>query len=419
MGQNTSGVPRITVTLKIFEPMLVPRLRGMPFVVLRSVIEGRSYVERVESFPAVRTFPVNLHINGKGTLPVVEIHVVTATDAQSFSSNSNVKHYASVPVPLEAISGPWQADSFQLLPLETELLTADPGFQPICMWLGLSEGADLSSTVGADIGVVNDMFENASALGKRLTSPKVCIAIYGRRETTDRWDSVVSCQGGAESAAACVAPGPLFTDQATQVMQEALESANRLVCGLHQHLEESRSSHSGFAALENENQQLQASLEQQREKYEDLISWLRGQVEEAARGGSKYKDKEDPELRRLRKQVGDMNEQALKLKEEISQKRAKATLMQQHLNSAKRAKDETYKLFESKEADFRKMSKELGYSSLALEKLRQRIRELRGESSCQQSPSRSITPRRSVSPRFDGSPCERNVSPRRDAAKRL
>eukprot|EP00747_Dinoflagellata_sp_TGD_P212430 gnl/TRDRNA2_/TRDRNA2_85519_c0_seq2.p1 gnl/TRDRNA2_/TRDRNA2_85519_c0~~gnl/TRDRNA2_/TRDRNA2_85519_c0_seq2.p1 ORF type:complete len:387 (+),score=94.28 gnl/TRDRNA2_/TRDRNA2_85519_c0_seq2:43-1161(+) len=353
-----------SVGIVVFEPLLVPRVRGKAFVVLRTTVGGKSHTERIDSFPAFRTLPVS---GGEAPPTVLYVDVLTAPDTMSFRGDINVRLFASVPVPLKSFAYMWQQAPSRVV---TEPQRGPTG--AACFWLGLSEDEDSQELD------VRTRFERAKVLGGHLPAPKVGLAMHSIEEVDEALPD--ADRESATSSTKVATP-------AAEAVKEVLGEADVIVRAVHRSIEEAYASWGDYDTLLDENTQLRLSIEQQREKYEGLIVWLKDQVSEAngvphdgdENSGSRGSAESalDRETRRLREEVAELRATIQKIDLDIAEQQVRAETITQHALAAKQAKEEAQKLFGEKHQDIRWMGAQLAESGLAQETLRRRLEELR------------------------------------------
>lgn len=370
MGQ---GAPRpLSVLVSVFEPFLVPKSLGQAFVVLRSVSEDGEQrriagEERVESFPALVSLPVPPR-DGKSAFDegsFLEVEVVTAADASNFRTDMGTRVFSSVAVPLSAVSHVFQPQ-----------VTSRSGSCAV-FWLGLPEDSvvqdpDLSRNGGEATGASRlERFEVAQSVGRQLAAPKVCVAIQCGEAAVLAVEAVDGEHTGDE-----VHDSP--KSRRLDSVGEILRRTENLAAGLHLSLEEARSACGDHEAVQCENVQLRMSIEQQRERFRGTVAWLREQVREASTISCGSSTPEaDAELERHRAELAELRCAVARLKEELAEQQGRAQVIQRHAMNARRAKDETMKLFEAKHKDVRWMGGQLAESGLGVERLRRKLELLK------------------------------------------
>lgn len=164
MGQTIQ--PPTNFVVSVFEPALVPKVRGDVYVVLRAVVGETVVEELVESFPAVRGFPMRC-VNGVFHPKILEVEVVLANSVQTFRAGGGERPYRTIPIPLQYFSNVWLPESAKP--------SADGPFHAqgtACLWLGLTEA------VTPDSEDVLLQFELSRSAGARLTVPKLLVALH-------------------------------------------------------------------------------------------------------------------------------------------------------------------------------------------------------------------------------------------------
>mmetsp|Transcript_5030 Transcript_5030/g.13917 ORF Transcript_5030/g.13917 Transcript_5030/m.13917 type:complete len:411 (-) Transcript_5030:62-1294(-) len=164
MGQTIQ--PPTNFVVSVFEPALVSKVRGEVYVVLRAVVGETVVEELVDSFPAVRGFPMR-YVNGVFHPKILEVEVVLANSVQTFRAGGGERPYRTLPIPLQYFSNVWLPESAKP--------TADGPFHAqgtACLWLGLTEA------VTPDNGDVLLQFELSRSAGARLTVPKILVALH-------------------------------------------------------------------------------------------------------------------------------------------------------------------------------------------------------------------------------------------------
>lgn len=377
MGQ---GAQRPTcISVGVFEPLLIPKLRGRVFVRVR-VLSGDKvlHCQNVEDFPAFLTVPVT----GSGVRPnelfspVLEIQVHTAPDRHGFRTNSKVRHFATVPVPLKSFMHLWQCAQ-----------VPGSGASAQCLFLGLDE--DL---VEADARVG---FERARALGELMTAPKLGIVLRGAEldsaSSPGGWQSVLvssACSAAASTASA--------SEPTNDYTKEMLIQADTVIRGLHAHVEEVRASAGDYDALQEENARLRTAIIQQKEKYNGLTTWLRAQVEVANRapdpvavpgaheqtstGMERETERaKDQQTERAKEQLKDAKELIARLRRDLDSQYANYGSIERHASAAERAKGEALKLFGDWHQDIRVMGVQLADCDIVQDALRTQLLDLTEE----------------------------------------
>lgn len=355
-----------TITVTVFEPLLVPAVCGQAFVVLKGCAGDRSGVERLDSFPASRTLPLGSgSVEGEG--PLLEVEVVTAADAETFRSEpNNARSFASVRVPLQEVRRLWAELSSAEGVLDARELP-----RSACLWLGLSE------ELAPEALDPRSLFERSRELGSQLGRPKVAVALHcpepGRGS---RSGGIVRFPGACSRMAPALRVGPTSGQRGSAAIKEVLGQVDCLTRGMHRHLEQARSSLGDHEALQATNVQLRTSVEQQREKYEGLIDWLKAQVQGASTGGV-MSPEEDAEMKRQSAELLKLRAVVEGLTDEVEEQQARALSIQRCALSAKWAREETLKLYEAKYQDVLAMDRQLADSDVELQRLRQHLLSLK------------------------------------------
>jgi len=367
MGQGAAHSPAL-ITVGIFEPMLVPKIRGHAFVVLR-VLSGDKvlHITNVDNFPSFHTIPVSSAGGFPAEAAVLELQVYTAADVHSFRQNSNVRHFATVLVPLK---------SFTHLHRAAQLRGSQAG--AACLWLGLDED------MLPDAADVRVLFERNKVLGAELSAAKLFLTLRGVHAAAapeeGGWSAAVVTSSCSSSGSKTPA------SPAQDMVKEMLVQADKLVRGLHSHVEEIRSSSGDYEALEEENARLRMSIKQQKEKYEGLTTWLRAQVDAANTEPEPVKEPPaqqptslDREVERSREQLKDAKDLAARLRRDLDAQYARYSSIERHALTAERAKGETLKLFGDWHQDIRWMGVKLADCDIVQDALKKQLIDLREE----------------------------------------
>mmetsp|Transcript_52349 Transcript_52349/g.139402 ORF Transcript_52349/g.139402 Transcript_52349/m.139402 type:complete len:445 (-) Transcript_52349:275-1609(-) len=357
MGQSITTATNFIVS--VFEPVLVPKVYGIPFVVLRVVIGDEVLEDHIDAFPALRGFPMTYFKDA--ILPqVLEVEVVVADSLEAFRAGRVHRPYSVLSIPLKLFTNVWVPGS------------SDPAKEvcheagTACMWLGLSE--EISADGGGDVHM---RFEYARAAGQRLLTPKFLIALHSgdvelRGDNPFLWPTSYGC--------APVIRGDEFLEEAkirVQAEHKFLGHTDILFRGLHSAAEEARLQYSDHDALVIDNAELRQALAKQQERVEELFQSTEDLKAAATCLPNDERRKQEVDLSEVSKEIQFLENKLVEQqqREEDYQKKTVA---------AKQATAEIMKLCEEKEKEIKSMHHKHAESNETLERLRVKYESFRG-----------------------------------------
>lgn len=374
MGQGLLTPTSFRVS--VFEPVLVPACLGQPFVILRARVAGRLLEERIESFPAVRSFPVHV-LDGEVEPRILEVEVVAA-DLESFREGGGVHHFQGVPVPLRRFSRVLAPQS------ASDVHSAS-------VWLGLAD--ELAATAELD---EHQLFDQACGAGARLVCPKVAISFHGMHDDAPaeagRLLDALGLPNIGNGCAPLQRPEAAVSERTGSrlVAEHAIISwACSATSVLHQLAMQASAASDEREALSSESAQLRAAIGKQRERCESAIAQLRSRLPADYRStGSSLQERSDAgpwkapqdlEARRAASELEELNGHIGSLRAQLREARALEPEIQQKGLAARRAAEELRLLAEEKEQELQALDAELCESSAAHEQLRLACRRLKAD----------------------------------------